>query len=256
LPLVGAFSAALVIFGLAQAPDAPRPATFAWSLVAVQMHYVLSRPDGSHFFATLPALSLALLLAVDSLPSRKVPSTLTIVLTVVAIVIPATYSAKVIVANAVAQLPGLRALPETLIGDDALESDACGRPCLAFVNDPDARKAARYVRERTTRNEPVLSAPARHLEAYSNDMHLYWLLRRPAGSHHIMMMHGVSTPPAQEKLIVSDLEARDVSWVVLWDGERLQGVTSVGTSAVDEYIVAHFQLEETFGAYGVHRRRR
>lgn len=254
LPLVGGVVCLLLAGALFLRAEASRSERLLWLWLAVQMHYPLSRPDGSHYFALFPTIALALVASLVNRPLRTALDVRVLAI-VAALVLPSGYGLQQTWHGLKNAAGSLSLVPALLAQHDAPLDQGCGPSCSALSPDFDARRAAAFVRAHTAPSEAVLSGSQRHFSTYCNDVHLYWLLRRKIGTRYLLMMLGVSTPKPDEQQLIADLETRHVNWAVLWRGQPLHTKALLGQSLVDTYLRERFTVRQTFGDYAVLQRK-
>ncbi|MEY4581805.1 MAG: hypothetical protein RL701_6508 [Pseudomonadota bacterium] len=252
LPLPLCLQIALVALHHKRSVRAERTRSFVLLLCTIQLHYMLSRPDTSHFYALFIGLAW---LFVSALAYADTAVMLRLVAILALAAGPAViYNLKHVLRSAQQRAVGLRALPAMLSTDDAVLNQGCGAPCTVFSeSDPDAYAATAYIRTHSSDAELVFSGLVQQSESAYNDMHAYWLLRRRSPTRHVMLMRGLTTGAAEEAEIMHDLEAQAVPWLFMRASSPARHQTTQ-LSALDHYLRAHYTVEQRFGLSEVWRR--
>jgi hypothetical protein len=254
LPIISLLLVVLLLIARRRFGWLKREEGFILLLFALEEHYNLSRPDWPHFFALLPSVALLWIVG-SSLESRRVKRG---VLGLLAIVFgPAAAFNFRVISNGALQRHRAIAEMSTLLrsNDDALFG-TCGSPCDVYRPNRDELAAAAYVRERTDPSDPVFSGLKDNGRTIWNDVHAYWLMRRPPGTRYLMLQTGASTGPAREADITQDLQSHRVKWLFLWEGEGSElwpGVTREEDSALDRFIRERYRPEASFGSFEIWR---
>jgi hypothetical protein len=224
-------------------------------------HYYLSRTDLSHQLASTAALVLLLPSALRQARLLSSPPGWVLAAFALALAWPSLWSSRPGVA-------GVRAGLALLADARRFESDAarCASPTLspalaAIYPDPVENAVARFVRERTREHEAVYVGVSDHASPAVSDLRLLWLIGRPLGARHYMLLGAVSNTLEAQQSIVSDLEARGVRWVVTWrppeaEGSALARPLERGPSLVDDQLETHFREAAVFGAFTLLERAR
>lgn len=252
LPVLTSVPTAMAGLHLFRERDAPRDEAFVLLLLSLLCHYVLSRPDGSHLFATFPTITLLLALRAGQPARPRLPALA--LLTSAIVLFSAVYNWRNIVVQLSSSAAGLRALPALLTSNDAALFGGCNRYCTPHIADPDELAAASYVRARTTPQERVFSGLQQHGSDSPNDMRLYWLMRRPAGARSIMLLWGVTSQPERQRAIAEELDRNHVRWAVLWAGAPEKVMRSSPDAPLDRFFQKKFRLERRFGKFEVWKR--
>jgi hypothetical protein len=217
------------------------------------MHYALSRADGVHTRALLPPLAMLAIVAATSAPRRTWLGLLGLLL--VTCGGSALYSLRLMAARVIQDGPSVARLGSLIRSEDSLLSSGCDQKCSAFLPEPDVLQATTYIRERTAATENVFSGMLRNERNDNvNDIRAYWLMRRGAGTRHVMMMGNLTTTAEAEQEIVFDLQARRVRWLLLWSGLTPPDLSRPATSRLDRFIADHFRTVARFGDYHVLQR--
>jgi hypothetical protein len=128
-----------------------------------------------------------------------------------------------------------------------------------IVDDSAEIEAARYLSAQSGPSDPVYVGLADHSRPYINDIRFYWILDRPVGSRHTMLMTGIISAREAQAEVIQDLERRRVDWVVLWDGVPESSANRIaperGAALLDEYIRGAYDPRARFGAFTVSARR-
>jgi hypothetical protein len=119
--------------------------------------------------------------------------------------------------------------------------------------------AADYVRERTAPTEPIFVAEGRNDHLLTSYPVFYVLAGRMAGTRHAELYPGVTTREDTQRVIIEDLDAAGVRYVVRWPAGDNNDCPepnlachpeTPGSTALDEYLnaeyepVAHFDVLE------------
>ena len=229
------------------------------------LHYFLNRPDSLHMFlqTAIGALLLPVVRQELALPVTRRTGLLSFA--TLGVVTAPVMLLHLYLMAASGALPGavrlLRSAPLLLGAGDAraLQSGAVPPGVTGVLDpDPDEMRAARYVVAHTMPTDAVYVGLRDHSRAFINDIRLYWLLDRPIGSRHILLMNGLITTAQAQAEVREDLERRRVSWVVLWDGypeaELDRAVQPRGSTLLDEYIRTAYVPRARFGAFTVMQR--
>jgi hypothetical protein len=251
LPLASIVPIGLLSLHVLRQRGTARYESFVLLLLSLQTHYVMSRPDGSHFYSTFPVFALLIGLRVsEPALARTTPA----LLAAAAVgLFPALYQVHAWLLPGLKRAAALETVPVLLATQDERLFAACEGTCARHVADTDELEAARYVRDRTAPTEAVFAGLQHNDDDSVNSVRSYWLMGRPAGTRDLMMIFGVTSPHERQRAMAADLERNHVRWAVLWRGEDLTGTHALD-SPLDQYIHAHFQPRQTFGDYVVWNR--
>ena len=123
--------------------------------------------------------------------------------------------------------------------------------CITLNNDQE--QAATFLRVNTQPSEPIFVGNQKHDRIFVSDIGLYYLAGRPSASRYHELYPGVATTLPVQQEIASELEAKDVQWVVLakiWDSNEPNGsALSSGVTYLDDYLRAHYRYIAEFGIY-------
>jgi hypothetical protein len=111
-----------------------------------------------------------------------------------------------------------------------------------------------YVQTRVPEGEKIFVGTTRHDRIYTNDVMLYFLANRHAGTTYHELSPGQATTESVQRTIIAELEANHVRCVVLRQEHTLepnQSSVSSGVRVLDDYIRAHFTASRVFGDYTV-----
>jgi hypothetical protein len=243
----------------------PRREQLGLLATSLYSHYYLSQPDGPHQLASaVPALLLlpSLLDGHDPLP-RDRPTLLAIVAFFVALAYPSVYASRPRLTQLGTAIALLREGGGSM-GDaeQATNLGSLAVPLAALYPDPDERSVARFIRERSRADEPVMVTVADPDGPAIHNLRLSWLLGRPLGSRHLLPISEVGNTAAARASVISDLETRRVAWAVEWHPARAgaeDGLTSTLTRrdrAVQELIAESYEVVLTQGDFVVRHRPR
>jgi hypothetical protein len=233
------------------ANERERTESFFLLLLALQSHYVLSRPDTYHFCGIFLSIGFLFLISL-TYDDRKTRARLIALLCAV-VAVPVVSNVLFVVARAYLRGPALRAVPALLRSEDAVLSTGCGKPCEVFVRDVDAHLASDYIRLHTSDGDRVFSGMQYQGGYPGNDVRAYWLMRRPTGVHDVMLTRGLTTTAAAEQQIMNDLESNRVRWLLLWNGLTPPPETPPLTP-LDRFVRDRYRVEKQFGQYEVWHR--
>lgn len=172
---------------------------------------------------------------------------------------------RIAVATAAAALAGLALFMAPLARarpvSSATASPEHGLPRARGIPvEADQAAAARWVRERVPKREPIFVAMPRHDRFVLNDASLYFLAGRDCATYYHEMDPGSATTlPAQTRMI-EELERRGVRYVVIFSGfegiiEPNASAVSSGVHALDDFLRGGFAPQAEFGRYTVWRKR-
>jgi len=277
LPLLAAPVAAAIVYEGAlrqRMVQLERGELVALLAVCFFAHYYLSRTDLSHQLAsTIPLVLLmpSVLPAkgppakgppAKGLPAspehaRRRPDGWVLAAFALALAWPSFWSSHPTTAGVRAGLALLREGTTTSDAARLAGAPALPAPALAAIY-PDATESAvaRAVRERTREGEPVYVGVSDHARSPISNLRLLWLLGRPLGARHYLLLGEISNTTGAQQSIVSDLEARGVRWAVTWrspdDGSAtLARPLEPGPRLVDDYLSSRFRVTETLGDFSV-----
>jgi hypothetical protein len=114
-----------------------------------------------------------------------------------------------------------------------------------------------YVKARVPEGEKIFVGTTRHDRIYTNDVMLYFLANRHAGSVYHELFPGLATTESVQRTIIAELEANHVRLLVLRQEHTLepnQSSVSSGVHVLDDYIRTHFAPSRLFGDYAVFER--
>lgn len=125
---------------------------------------------------------------------------------------------------------------------------------------PAQREMVEEVRRSTRPDEPVFIGNTQHENLIVNEVHLYFLVDRPAGTRYLQYDPNIVTREEVQREMIAQLEEREVRLVVLgsrcnfWEEENQS--SAPGASLLDEYIQENFREQWKAGPYTVLRRGR
>lgn len=258
LPVLIVPVAAAIVWCRAAGDRLERDEFVASLAVCFFAHYYLSRTDLSHQLASTAALVLLLPSALRHERALARPEGWALVAFALGLAAPSLWSSRPSSAGVRA---GLALLSDGRAGSDAARI-ASPTPALAAIYPDRVENAvARWVRERTRDNEPVYVGVADHASPTVSDLRLVWLIGRPLGARHYMLLSEISNTLEAQQSIVSDLEARGVRWVVTWrppqaGGAALARPLEPGPRLVDDYLRVRFREAAAFGQFTLLERTR
>jgi hypothetical protein len=263
LPLV-ILPGLVAVAALSNRRPLPRRERLALIATALFSHHYLSQPDGPHqLAAALPALLLlpSLLEEQDTLP-RDRTSLLAIGAFFVALVLPSIYAAR--------PSPAYLGTAFALVRDGergrsdaervAGEAARLAAPLAALYPDPDEQAVARFIQQHSRPDEPVFVGVSNPDGPAVHDLRLSWLIGRPPGTRHYLPISELGNTAAARASILSDLDTRDVAWVVEWQlrpgqDEGANATLSRREQNVQEYIEGLYGVVFTQGDFVVRQRR-
>jgi hypothetical protein len=261
LPLLTVSAVACVVWARTRL-DLERNEWFVLELTTLQMHYLLSRPFSDHYMALMPVVALLLVVGLAHGARRERLQLLAA---------SALLCAPVLVSNLIriprdtpSSVAQLGLLPKLMRTQDAALFGVCEPRCEPWRSDKAAVAAAAYIRAHTRPEEAVFSGLLRHSARpvvegrnvmHHNDLRSYWLMRRPAGTRYSMMFPGMSTGKEREREIISDLQKRDVRWLLLWQGAHALPTNPEEQGLLDRYIREHYERAVRFDDYECWHRR-
>jgi hypothetical protein len=147
------------------------------------------------------------------------------------------------------------ALIGTILGASGLPLDPPrGAHIVAGPDAASMQAAIRYVQSVVPPGERIFVGNAQHDSLVLNDVMFYFLADRRSGTRYHELVPGVATTVAVQTRIVRDLEVHRVRYIVLRADPGY--VPSIGGArTLDEFIQQQFAPIQTFGNYGVWRRR-
>lgn len=123
----------------------------------------------------------------------------------------------------------------------------------------DQERVADYLLANTRPEEYVFVGNSRHDLIFVNDLMLYFLIDRPIPTRYAELHPGFATTLPVQQAIVSDLQEKEVRWIVTmqtWPSQEPNASSiSSGVTFLDDYIREHYLPEVAFGGYQVWRRR-
>jgi hypothetical protein len=248
LPLLVLLQAGLLTWSMHRLRAVPREEWLVLWLLALQSHYVLSRTDGAHFFALFAAAAaLVAILRVDATFRGRFLPWAAVALSCGP---AAVYALRNVAQDAVARAPALLAVPRLLASEDAA-LNSCAERCDGVRPEQDVTAATAFIKAHTRADEPVFSGVQRNSFSAFNDIRAYWLLRRPAGSRHVMMLGGISTGADHEQEIVSDLRSNHVRYLLLWASPLVKDSDPPPAGVLEAFVQRNYHLAARFGAYEV-----
>ena len=133
------------------------------------------------------------------------------------------------------------------------------RASCAPVNGNE-EKTVRYIQAHIQENEPIFVGNQRHDILFVNDAGFYYLAARPSATRYSELHPGVAnTLPVQQE-IASELEAKQVKYLVLvdiWLSNEPNGSSkSTGVVFLDSYIRKNYRRVSGFGEYQIWERLR
>jgi len=117
------------------------------------------------------------------------------------------------------------------------------------------QQTAEYVRQQTRPDERIFVANRQHRTVQTNDVMFYFLSERMPVTRYDIFFLGLQSSDRVQRSIVEDLERED-RLIVMNTNESFteQAFGAPGSSRLDDYIAAHYQLGAEFGDYRVLRR--
>ena len=237
--------------------------------VGLSSHYFLSRPDLLHFCSLLPILAALLAFAVPRV--LKLRQLIPVLLAYLVFSPIATERWQTVDSTSVGLGREMwKARASFLSKGDVVTASLPQEPLAhhlfhgaAAVPGPpvdDERQALGFALAGLPPNAPIYVGMQDHVtHTVVNDVRAYWLAGRRTAVRDIMLMNGLTTPPAAERRIIEDLETSRVPRVVLWKGFPLSpdwGLHVVVDSdgGLDRFIRATYHRLATFGEFEVWER--
>jgi hypothetical protein len=128
-----------------------------------------------------------------------------------------------------------------------------GFPEVTLYPDLDELRALRFVYENTGPEDSVYIGLQDHSSIFVPDVRAYWMLGRPIGVRHHVLEPGLASDHDIQQMMISDLQEKEVSWIVLWQG--IKGGVTAGSRSLDRYIGMTYEPVRAFGDYTVYRAR-
>lgn len=136
------------------------------------------------------------------------------------------------------------------LGDGCAGRDHPGGVRIA----PRSPSRRRYVQSVVPPDERIFVGNARYHSLVLNDVMFYFLAGPRSGTRYHELVPGVATTVEVQARIVQDLERHRVRYVVIRAGPGYVPSPG-GGKTLDGFIQEKFARVETFGTYGVWRRR-
>lgn len=128
--------------------------------------------------------------------------------------------------------------------------------CVVLMQDE--AMAADYIRIVTQPTDRIFVGNQKHDRIFVNDIGFYFLADRLAGSRYHELYPGVATTLTVQQAIATELETRQVKWIILvnvWDSnEPNDSALSSGVTYLDQYFRDHFLYASEFGNYRILKR--
>ncbi len=125
--------------------------------------------------------------------------------------------------------------------------------------DKDQENTAEYIRFNTQPTDLIFVGNQKHDRIFVSDIGLYYLAGRESATRYHELYPGVATTLPVQKEIVSEIEAKNVKWVVLvkiWDSNEPNGsALSSGVTYLDNYLQTHYRYITESGIYKIYMRR-
>jgi hypothetical protein len=113
-------------------------------------------------------------------------------------------------------------------------------------------QAVAYVRQNTSRTQPIFVGLTSNRYTYANPLIVYYLADRPPGVRDTMYNPGITNRDATQAQMIADLNGSGTRYLVLdrllaAACEPVNASCEPGSSRLDEYIAAQFQIAADFG---------
>jgi hypothetical protein len=119
----------------------------------------------------------------------------------------------------------------------------------------DLAEAVHYVRNTIEPGRPIFVGNTRNDWLWGNAIIFYFLADRPSATRYEQLEAGISTTASAQTEMVSDIERRGVTHVVLYSGfDNRIPPYRIGSTILDDFIQSHFQPAATFGEYSIWER--
>jgi hypothetical protein len=117
------------------------------------------------------------------------------------------------------------------------------------------QQTVEYVRQQTRPDERIFVANRQHRTVQTNDVMFYFLSEHMPVTRYDVFFLGLQSSDRVQRSIVEDLERED-RIIVMNTNESFteQAFGAPGSSTLDDYIAAHYELGAEFGDYRVLRR--
>lgn len=115
-----------------------------------------------------------------------------------------------------------------------------------------------FIEERTSPGEAIFVGDREHRFVHCNQMDLYFLAERPPATRWIQFDPGLITRDEIQARMIDDFERNDLRVAVLLecDSEPEPNLSAIpGSSRLDEYLDAHFEVVDEVGGYTLLERR-
>jgi hypothetical protein len=161
---------------------------------------------------------------------------------------------------------GMSLLAEATLGPHISDSDRvldfgkADTPWASVYDNADELQAIRYLRRVSTNAEPIFVGVPDHSRVYFSNLRFYWLSGRPIGVGTFQLETKIATEEGVQREIIQDLNQRHVRWAII-DRNPIRGDETfarrayVGSTLLDQFILANFQKETHFGPFALLTRR-
>jgi hypothetical protein len=219
----------------------PRWALPALPLLAVSLAYLLGRPDEFHLIPLAALLAIALAAAAATERAKALQIALIVGLALIAL-------------HGLERRWGQLVHPPALAGVPAPVADGV-RTTAADARDLDGLLAA--IDRLSCPGDPILVAPPHFDQVTVGDPLLYVLADRTNPTRYDVMQPGIVTTEKVQREMIADLERAQPALVVRWEDPRARArepngsAESSGVTLLDDWIAAHYEPAQRFGAYAL-----
>lgn len=123
---------------------------------------------------------------------------------------------------------------------------------------PEQQEAVEFIRTSTKPGDYIFVANFRHDQVIINDNIFYFLADRRSPTPYTELHPGLVTTREIQQAIITDLQEKDVRWVVVAQGyisnEPNASSISSGVTDLDQFIYTHYTLVMTNPAYHIYAR--
>jgi hypothetical protein len=221
-------------------------------------HYYVSRADHSHQIGSTAALVLVLPSLFGSAPPARSSARWALAGFLALLAWTSVWNSR---PRWLSTMTGVALVAdEQRTTDDVVRIGLAGRspgsPLETIYPDASENAVSRFVRARTRQDEAVYVGLVDHASPLVNNVRLTWLIGRPLGARHYMLMSGISNSAEAQRQIIEDLERRRVRWVALWRAyaggrDSLERPLEPGVHELDDYLQRHYRTTTIGGRFHV-----
>lgn len=114
------------------------------------------------------------------------------------------------------------------------------------------RDVLRFIEQQSLPGEPIFVGNNQHRKVTFNDLTLHYLAERPGATRYLQFDPGQVTREEVQREMIAQLETSRPKVAVLFEGgyspEPNPGIVE-GSSLLDEYLAAHYQVVDSSGVY-------